>query len=110
HSTWTTQRGLISECSHSPNGALRNIPGSRGSLRLDVRRTDHLGPLLGFLCDQPSKVGGREREHVATHVGKPRLEPGIGKASVDLPVELVDDFDRRGLRCADAIPTARLVT
>src|SRR5215831_3021354 len=55
------------------------------------------------------KSGGRQRECVAAQVGKPRLELGIGKASVDLLVELLDDLGRRGLRCADAGPGARLV-
>jgi len=40
---------------------------------------------------------------------QPRLHLGIGEASVDLLVELVDDLRRRGLRCTDAEPTARLV-
>src|SRR5262249_35897036 len=57
------------------------------SLRLDVRRADHLTPFLGFLCDQLSKVGRRERKHIATDVGKPRLQLGIGERRVDLPVE-----------------------
>ena len=43
------------------------------SVCLDVGRTGHLAPLLAFFGDQPSKVAGREREHVATQVGKPRL-------------------------------------
>ena len=29
------------------------------SVRFDVGRPDHLRPLLGFVDDQPSKVGGR---------------------------------------------------
>src|SRR5262245_43382338 len=81
----------------------------RGSLRLDVGRPDHLAPLLGLNCDELAEVGGREREHIATHVGKPRLELGIGQASVDLVVELLDNLCRRILGCADAIPRWRLV-
>jgi hypothetical protein len=38
------------------------------------------------------------------------VELAVGEASVDLHVELVDDLGRRGLRCADAVPGARLVT
>src|ERR1700730_7720022 len=83
--------------------------GGSVSLRLDVERPDDVAPLLRFVGDELAKVGGCEREHVATHIGKPRLDLGIGKASVDLLVELVDYLDRRGLRCADAIPGARLV-
>ena len=34
---------------------------------------------------------------VPLSVGNPRLDPGIGKASVEFLVELVDDFDGRVL-------------
>src|SRR5262249_41254551 len=60
--------------------------------RLEAGELDHLAPLLGFVGDELAKVSGREREHVATEVGKPRLDLGIGEASVDLLVEYVDDF------------------
>ena len=59
-----------------------------GSFRLDVRDPDHLAPLLGFVGDELSEVGGRARKHRATEVGKPRLHLGIGKGCVDLLVEL----------------------
>ncbi len=64
-------------------------------LALDVGCPDHFAPLLGFVCDQLCKVDGRQHEHSATEVGKPRLHLGIGEASVDLLVELVDDLRRR---------------
>src|SRR5262245_26883976 len=41
------------------------LAGSRGSLRLDVGGPDHLAPFLGFVGDEPSKVGGRTRKHRA---------------------------------------------
>jgi hypothetical protein len=28
-----------------------------GSFRLDARELDHLGPLLGFVCDELAKIG-----------------------------------------------------
>lgn len=34
-------------------------PRVPGSVRLDVRRPDHLGPLLGFVDDEFAKVGWR---------------------------------------------------
>jgi hypothetical protein len=34
-----------------------------GSLRLDVGRTDHLAPLLGFIGEQLAEVGRRARKH-----------------------------------------------
>src|SRR5262249_53708945 len=79
------------------------------SLRLDVEGPDEFAPLLSFVGDELAKVSGREREHVATQVGKARLDLGIGEASADLLVELVDDLGRRGLRCADAVPGACFV-
>jgi hypothetical protein len=95
----------------SRNGTLWNPARAPGQLlrRLDVEGPDDVAPLLGFVGDELAKVGGREREHVATQISKPRLDLGISKASVDLLVELVDDLGRRGPRCADAEPTARLV-
>src|SRR6266550_9494859 len=74
------------------------------SLRLDVGIPDHVAPLLGVVDNELAKLGGREREHVATQISKPRLDLRISKASVDLLVELVDDLGRRGPRCADAVP------
>jgi hypothetical protein len=49
---------------------------------LDIDRPDHLAPFPGFVGDQPAKVGGREHEHIATQVGKPRLDLGIGKPAL----------------------------
>src|SRR5262245_57245414 len=87
-----------------------NVDNGSASLRLDVGGPDDLAPFLGFVGDQLFKVDGREREHGATEIGKPRLELGIGEASVDLRVELRNDLGRRGLRCADAVPEARLIS
>src|SRR5215813_11287459 len=79
------------------------------SLRLDVGRPDHLAPLFGFLGNVFAEVGGRAWKHSATKVGKARLHLGIVESRVDLLVELVDDFGRRGLRCAEAVPNTPLV-
>jgi len=54
----------------SRNGTLWNIVRS---LHLDIGSPNHLAPLLGFVGDELAKIGGREREHVATEVSKPRL-------------------------------------
>jgi hypothetical protein len=56
------------------------------SLRLDVEGPDDVAPLLRFVGDELAKVGGRKREHGAAEIGKPRLDIGIGEASVDLLV------------------------
>src|SRR5262249_61250087 len=58
----------------------------------DIGRPDHLGPLLGFICDEFAEVGGRADERCASEVSQPSLDLGIGEARVDLLVEPVDDF------------------
>jgi hypothetical protein len=64
-------------------------------IRLDTSKLDHFGPLLGFVGNQLSEVGGREHERGATEVGKPRLELGVGEARIDLGIEFSDDLGRR---------------
>ena len=54
-----------------------------GSLRLDVRRLDHLAPLLGFVGDELAEVGRRVIDiGSSAQVGKPRLHLGIGEAAL----------------------------
>src|SRR5262245_40755143 len=77
--------------------------------RLDVGSPDHLSPFLGVLGNELPKVGGRRRHWDAAEIGKTGLDLFVGESAVDLLVELLDDFGRRGLRCADAGPPARLV-
>src|SRR5262245_38957090 len=72
----------------SADAARDSVYGS-ASFRLDAREFDHLAPFLRFVGDELAKVGGREREHVATQVGKPRLHLGIGEGRIDLLVELL---------------------
>src|SRR5262249_16921657 len=81
----------------------------RGSLRLDARGLDPLGPLLGFVGNELAEVGGRADKRCASQVGKLRLDFGIDKARVDHRVELVDDLGRRVLWCADTEPETRFV-
>src|SRR5258708_3581478 len=63
-----------------------------GSLQLSTRKLHHLTPLLSFFSDELTEVCGRTCKHCVAHVGKPRLHLGIGKAVIDLLVELVDDL------------------
>src|SRR5262245_35883264 len=79
------------------------------SLRLDAGEFDHLGPLFGFVGNQLSEVSRRSRQRHAAEVSETGLHLRVVKSRVDLLVELVDDLGRRGLRCADAVPGARLV-
>src|SRR5262245_13565528 len=59
----------------------------RRSVWLDVCRSHHLAPLLGFVGDELTEIGGRAHKRRASKVGKPRLDLGIGEAGVDLLVE-----------------------
>src|SRR6516162_4161373 len=67
------------------------------SVRLDACELDHLAPLLGFVCDELAKVGGRACKHRRAEVSNARLHLGIGEARVDLLVELVNDLGGRVL-------------
>src|SRR5262245_50079965 len=89
--------------------SLWNIDGGSASLRLDVEGPDHLGPLLGFVGDQRTKVGGRARKRRAAEVSEPRFDRGIGQAGVDVLVEPIRDLGRRVLGRADAEPNTCLV-
>src|SRR5262245_17024949 len=72
---------------------LRNIwPRSRRSLRLDVRRTDHLGPLLGIFGDELAEVGRRTLKDRYAQGGKSRLDLGISEGGIDFLVEFPDNF------------------
>src|SRR5262249_59739891 len=68
----------------SPNGIYGISCPIRGSVRLDARELDHLAPLLRFLGNEFPEIGGRERDHGAAEVGKPRLDFGITKAALPL--------------------------
>jgi hypothetical protein len=81
---------------------------TRWSVWLDVCELDHLGPLLGFLNKKPSEFGRRHRQWHTPKIGEPRLQRRIGEARIDLLVELGNNFSRRVLGRADALPTARL--
>src|SRR5215472_19257539 len=95
---------------HCALPAFRATVGFPRSLRLDVGRPDHLGPLFGFVGDQFSELSRRSWQRHAAEVSETGLYLRVVESRVDLLVELVDDLGRRGPRCADAEPTARLVT
>src|SRR5215813_11444345 len=79
----TLQRSPMPRQRLSLNGRYGISCPVRGSVRLDASELDHLRPLLGFVGDQLSKVGGRARQRRTTR---------IGKGCVDLVVELVNDL------------------
>src|SRR5262249_29587584 len=70
---------------------------------------DHLRPLLCICGDERAEVGRRTCKHGVTKVGDPRLHPRVGKARIDLLIELVDDLGGCIPGRADPLPTHRLV-
>src|SRR5262245_57035082 len=72
--------------------------------RLNVCRANDLAPLVDTFGDKLAEISGAHRHRHATEIGKPRLDLGIGKSSIDLLVELVDDLRGRVPRRADAAP------
>jgi hypothetical protein len=83
-------------------------PALSGSLRFDARDLDHLGPFRGFVGDELSEIGGRAHERRAAKLGEPRLDLGIGEASVDFMVQPADDLGRRVLGRTDCNKCAGL--
>src|SRR5215471_14558773 len=77
------------------------------SLRLDVGRPDHLAPLLGFFGNERFEIGRRATEDNPAQIHELCLHFGIGEASIDLLVELVDYPGRCPCRCAEAEIAAR---
>src|SRR5215471_6539659 len=67
------------------------------SVRLDTGELHHLGPLFGFLCDQPAELRRRSQQRHAAEVGETGLHLGVGESRIDLFVELVDDLCGRVL-------------
>ena len=58
---------------HKANSSAATRSGhvaNAGSLRLDARGLDHLGPLLGFSSDEFPEFGGRHRHRLSAEVGK----------------------------------------
>jgi hypothetical protein len=54
----------------------RAVPAIRP---LDAGELDHLGPLLGFLDQELSEIGGRpQMQHCETWLGKARFDRGVG--------------------------------
>src|SRR5207244_7080188 len=90
------------------NETLWNIwPRSRGSLRLDAGRPDHLGPLLGFVRDELAEVGGGTGKNRTAQIAEPSLYLGVGEAGIGLLVELLDNLGGRVLGRAEATQEAR---
>src|SRR5262245_52088498 len=92
---------------HSRNGCYGIFGRGRvGSLRLDARRLDHLGPLLGFVSDELAEFGGGEDHRRGGRIGEPRLDDRVCEPVINLAVEPLDDLVWRTPRDADTLPRA----
>src|SRR5438552_3769250 len=84
-------------------GLMERPTGNAGPLvSLDVRRPDHLAPLLDFIGNELAEGGRRKHKWSAPKIGKPRLDLGIGETRIDLLVELVNDLSGCVLRCGNS--------
>src|SRR5215472_3617294 len=104
--------GLFAEsCQFSPWAITTKFRGypQCASVWLDVGSPDYLRPFVGFFGEELAVLGRRERERGVAEVGNPRPDPGIGEASVDLPVELIDNSGGCVPGCAEADPAASLI-
>src|SRR4051812_34065678 len=79
-----------------------------GSVRFDIRSSDHLAPFLGLCSDEPTEVGGRARVDRGTEVSKSRLDLGVGESGVNFLIESIDDFGGCVFGHAEALPCTRL--
>jgi len=77
---------------------------ARCSFPFHIGRQNHPAPLLHLVGDQFSKVVGRPGKSRAAQTGKVRLEFRNGDTDVDFPVQFFDDFCRRALWTANAVP------
>src|SRR4029450_1591988 len=95
------------------NAAQLNPPwGSQlGCLfRFQIGGFDHSSPFLGLLGEVLSEFGGRSNKGKGAQLRKSGLQLCIGEASIDLPVQLIDNLGARVSWSANTIPGARLVT
>src|SRR5262249_27435104 len=90
----------------SENEVLWNASRRRGSVRLDARELDHLGPFLGVLGNELAVAGGRAWKYDNSQFGKSGLQTGIRQSRVHMSVELIDDLDRGTSGRDDALKSA----
>ena len=83
-------------CYISQNETLWNVSttGSRW-LEPNVCRSNHLGPFLCFVGNELAEVGRRACHLNAALIDKLRLQLGISKAGVNLPIKRLDNIGRR---------------
>src|SRR5262245_43370576 len=80
-----------------------------GSLCLDTRELDHLGPLLDFRGNEHSEIAGRAGKRRRAQIGKSRTQLRISEARIDFCVEFLDDLGGCILSRAKSKLIARVV-
>src|SRR5262245_41805317 len=80
-----------------------------GSVRFDLGRPDHLGPLIGIFADEFRELGARTAKNRIAGIVDTCSELGISKTGIHFCVELVQDFDQSIARRANSLPTDSLV-
>src|SRR5262245_6116669 len=80
------------------------------SLRLDARELDHLGPFLGFGCNESAELGGAKTHWDGADIAEPRPDVRRSQPGIDLAVEPFDDLRWRAGGRADPDPGPRLVS
>src|SRR5262249_37150616 len=89
---------------------MANWPRAPGSLRLDARELDHLGPFVDVFGDELGELVGRVRRHRhGAEIGEPLLDVRVEHRRVGLLVERRDDLARRAPWNAETDPARRLV-
>src|SRR5262249_55197400 len=64
------------------NGRLWNASPETKLLRFDTCELDHLGPLLGFVCDHLGELSRRSRQRLAAEVSGTGLHLGVVESRV----------------------------
>src|SRR5712671_5767093 len=95
-----------------PSGIRRTVDyGMRAgrSLRLYVRRPEHLAPVFGVRCQESFELGWRALKHVGSEVGNSGPYSKIAEARINFFIEPRDDLCRRIPRGRYSLPTNSLI-
>jgi hypothetical protein len=105
---WTAQTCHSGHRRHSSNETLRNIGAVHpGLMPANLSTLAHFSVSLAINFPKSADIIGIGTPPRSASRG---LILGSARPAFELPVELVDDLGRRGLRCPDAVPGARLVS
>src|SRR4029453_17668491 len=81
-----------------------------GSLGLDARELDHLGPFLGFGCNESTELDGAKNHRDGANIAEPRPDVRRSQPGIDLAVESFDDFHWRAGGRTDPLPCPLFVS